>query len=99
MPALQILTNLDTDRPPLVLAQLAEAECVTIGRLPAGMQSGQSSVAVYAKLREPFILADGRTITHVFCETSLALFSAANAAFDGAERRDEDERRRHICNG
>lgn len=99
MPALQILTNLDTERPQIPREHLVDAACSTIGRLPGGMASGKSSVAIYAALRQPLHLADGRTITHVFCETSLDHFNVAQAAFQGAEARDEEERQRIIRNG
>lgn len=47
-------------------------------RVPRGMQSGKSSVAIIAPL------ADGR---HVFIEISMANFEGIAAAFRGAEQR------------
>lgn len=57
-----------------------------VGRLPRGMQSGKSSVAVMIRTD------DGR---HVIGEISLEHFKLAAAAFEGAEQRDRGTSESH----
>lgn len=87
MPHINVLTDLSLDKPDIKREVLVDAEITDIGRLPGGMESGKSSIAIYAKLRESLKLEDGRTIEYVFCETSLALFQMVNQGFKGAEER------------
>lgn len=91
MPNCRVLTDvrkeaqLDIQR-----EQIVSSEIEILGRLPHGTESGNSTISIYAKLREPLELKDGRTIEWVFCETTLAIFNMAHAVFAGAEQRDRE---------
>lgn len=87
---LQVITDLTketADGPLYRRDQVVEADIAALGRMPQGMTSGASSVAFIAKLREPLRKEDGTYITHIWAETSLAIFQTADAAFRGAEQR------------
>jgi len=91
MPELIILADLrrgSNYHTTLKREEMTDAFISCLGRLPHGMQSGNSSIAVYATLKEPLVLKDGRVIKTVFCETSLKLFFQAMPVFVAAEHVD-----------
>lgn len=77
MPHLKISPHGDGAWPDVDATTCLKGELVAIARLPAGMQSGRSSVALRIRLD------DGRD---VFAQTSLALFVSAARAFNFAEQ-------------
>lgn len=94
MTILQITTDAENDRVwwqkgvPSERQQIAEGDITHMGRMLRGMESGANSVAMFVKLREPLKDGKGNVITHVFAETSMALFATASGAFQGAQERD-----------
>lgn len=86
MPQLDIRIDLRNGEPLFEKEKVIESDIISLGRMPHGMKSGNSSVAAIIQFREPLYTKDGREVTHGWCETSMALYLQATTLFRAAEQ-------------